>query len=82
MPGALDLLKFESGGAYYDTFHQLQKIRGIITKYATITETLADPYKGKSLHLGLTHSKSHLLSPRTPREILQILGGPTNIWNG
>jgi hypothetical protein len=31
-PGALDLLKFKPGGEYYDTFHQLQKIRGIITK--------------------------------------------------
>jgi hypothetical protein len=28
MPGALDLLKFEPGGEYYNTFHQLQKIKG------------------------------------------------------
>ncbi len=39
------------------------------------------PTKGKSLYLGLTHSKSHLFPARTSREILQILGGPTNIWN-
>jgi hypothetical protein len=50
--------------------------------YCQFAETLADPYKGKSLYLGLTHSKSHLLPARTSRKILQILGGPTNIWNG
>ena len=38
------------------------------------------PTKGKSLYLGLTHSKSHLLPARSSREILQILGEPTNIF--
>jgi hypothetical protein len=44
-------------------------------------ETLADLYKGKSLLLGIMHSKSHMLPAKSSSKILQIPGKPSNIWN-
>jgi hypothetical protein len=45
-------------------------------------ETLADPYKAKIPLPRVNSFQEPLIPARTSRKILQILGGPTNIWNG